>query len=196
MLPKPSSKLRRFLLIASGLVLILVTAVYAYFPWIKIRDLKVTSARIVELTSKEPDSSPQTLQDHRYTKQHYVVEFSSAFDLVDLQKKKDVGILNANLFDCENKSLATSEVISQRAEYVNDRGRVSFVSKTTSDSKNEQYNYLVKFDARLRHLIKHEFVLVDPATVLNGLCFGISGGSMWFGAVWSDRIRLNLTRKN
>jgi hypothetical protein len=177
----------KILVVVAGLIFVAAALTYIFFPWAKISNVEIKSA--FRFNNSE-DSNVKPI-DPLFTKVQYVVEFSTSDNLASLQKNKDVGVIYANLFECRNKSWSNSEVVSQRAEYANDRGRVRFLGQTKALDGSPKYNYLVSFDARLRALVNNEFLFRDPSIVAGGLCFDLSGGSMWFGAVWSDTTRLN-----
>lgn len=99
------------------------------------------------------------------------VEFSVPRSLAAVRAEQNLPYVRALLFACRAPEAYGAEVVTQRAEYFGDRGRVRPIGRGGASP----VRYRALFDDRLTRLADHRF-RDAPATRAGPLCFALGGG--------------------
>lgn len=155
-------------------------AAWLLLPWRRVNDLAVEGVAIVAAGRPDGGRKPAGLA----TPIRIAVTFSTPEDLAAVRARLGVGFIAASLFSCDDPASVTREVVTQRAEYLGDHGRVRRLP-----ARDGRARYIATFDDRLTRLTDHRFRTV---AALGGgdLCFALDGGGMWWGKMSSPVVRL------
>lgn len=141
------------------------------------------------LQAGEPDGSRKPAE--LATPRRIAVTFSTPDDLEAVRADEGLGFITAEMFACDDDGVSTDEVVTQRAEYRGDYGRVRPLSPSIRDGTN-RYRYRAIFDDRLTGHTGSQSQDRPAIGTPGGLCFALDGASMWFGKLWSNRVPLRL----
>jgi hypothetical protein len=174
-----------------SLLVSILLLIYLLVPLRYLSTLEVTQSS-AKPTSKINNSA---IVDPTLTTLQYHVDFSTEQNIDAIRANDDFGVVYAELYVCGNSSVAAREVISQRIEYAQDRGRVSYFGTTNTANTHLRHNYRVVFDDRLQARIADEETTIAASRFEGNLCLRLLGGSMRPSLLWSNSVRLTLSGK-
>jgi hypothetical protein len=180
------SRRRKAAVAVSIMALAFLMLIYLAFPWRYVSTMTVQNYRMIDLTATLAGRKLAPLS----TPVQHVVDFSAPVNIAGLRRQDDFGIISATLFICNKTDIRADEVISQRAEYASDRGRVKYLGAAKADDGKTLYNYRVIFDDALTQRVNGTGVTLKANDFQNELCFRLTGGSMWLGAMRSNTVAL------
>lgn len=166
-------------ILAGGVLLLVLVTVWLLLPW-RIDGLIVEQARVIQPGESDGSRQPAELA----TPKRIAVTFSTREDLVQLRARLGLGWIGAQLSACHKPARSTREVVTQRAEYLADDGRV-----TVLPAHDDRSHYRAVFNDELIEFVNHQSVFT-PALDTADLCFAVAGGSMWWGALESNTVSL------
>jgi hypothetical protein len=174
---------RRWLLVLAVVVVIALLAIWLAFPWRYLGGVVVEQARIMAPGEADGSRKPANLA----TQRRIAVTFSTADDLSAVRADTGAGFIRATLRACADEEASNSEVVTQRAGYLSDYGRVRALGTAAG-----RHRYRAVFDDRLTRSVDHSFKDAPAIGTPGGLCFSLDGGGMWLGKIWSDRTALRI----
>jgi len=148
-------------------------------PFRYVRDLRVESARVLG-----PGDGPVTAGA---TPRRIAVTFTAPYDLERARADEDLGLIAAQLSACDGDG-AAREVVTQRADYLADRGRVTALGPAGPGDPRRRYRAV--FDDRLTNRVDGRSRDRPATGTPGGLCFSLTGGSVFAGALWSNTVPL------
>lgn len=181
-----SGRRRRWPGVLLAAAVLLLVVLWIVLPIRYFGDVRVEGARVLE--PGQPDGSRK--EPPLATPRRIAVTFSAPVDLAAARAEEGLGYLAARLSACDGGAGDTLEVITQRAEYLGDYGRVRALGPSSVAPARPRYR--VVFDDRLTRDDRGESRHVAALDVPGGLCFSLYGASMWFGYGWSNKVLLRL----
>lgn len=170
----------------SGVVVALVLFIGLAFPWGPIDGLRVERA---DLVAGPP---PERRKDPSDTPRKVAVTFSVPHDLEKIREGKGANFIRASLAACIKADVDQTIDIAHDGDSYRDP-RLQLLPPV-GEGKARRYRYRVTFDDWLAIQQGHIAEFVSAIDVGGGPCFSLTGGSMFMGRLWSDRIPLHLAQ--
>lgn len=180
-------RLGRLPLVLGALAAAILLAAWLISPQRYLSGLRVESVRVLQPGEADGSRKPEDLA----TPERIEVIFSTPPDLVAYRAKYDLPFINAHILACNGAEGRNKEVITQRAGYFSDYGRVRALGRVPGINE-ERCRYKAVFDDQLTRNVNHHAQEIPARTVSGGLCFKLEGGGMTSGGVRSDQIPLVL----
>ena len=183
---KVRTRRRRILIISVAIA----CAIWFISPWLYLGGVQVVAAE-VRTTPRPGAARPKQL----VTPDWIAIRFTTSRDLEAYRSRWRLPFIQAEISACRSDSAGTNdEVVTQRAEYFADYGRVRALGRV-SNGAGQRYAYEVIFDDVLSNVGEdHRLKSVTASTVPGGLCFRLHGAMLGSGSVRSSIIPLALTK--
>ena len=173
--------LGRGLLAVTGLGALIVAC--AFLPR-SLGEVRVEDARLHPVPGAYDIRKPA----YHATPVRIAVTFTAGDDLEAVRRRRDLGYIAARLADCRHGAAETLEVVTQRAEYLREDGRV----RRQGEADGGSVRYRVEFDDVLTEFVDYEPEYTSALATPGGLCFSLYGASMWFGWGWSNTVTVEV----
>lgn len=170
---------------ALTLLLVVAALVVGFGLWAFVpRDLgvvRVEGVRLLQAGVSDGGNKP----DYLATPVRIAVIFAVPRDLEAVRDELGMGYVAAQLAACGSDGEANAqEVVTQRAGYLGDYGRVRRIGATPEGG----VRYRAVFDDALTATIDNQAQRTPALAASGGLCLSLYGSRMWFGRATSEAV--------